>query len=153
MKDDIKKLLPDINNQRFEEIKKESPYAVLNLFASAVNDKYNKKITARVVETIKTIKTSTGEETDNPAFAFYLEAPIGKGYLYRLIEVQQVEKTLYPIKVTLFEKEPSVLGVFTNYTDFLSEMGKLFSTGFVSTIILNLIGQVDLYNESRQIEW
>lgn len=152
MKDDIKNLLPDLNDPNFEKSKKESPYSVLNLFAQAINEKYQKKITARVTETIKTVKSGLGDGADNPVFAFYLDAPIGQGYLYRLIEVQQLERSLYPIQVTLFENKPSDMGKFSEYMHFYNAMGKLFSTGFVSTIILNLIGQVELYKESRRDE-
>jgi hypothetical protein len=152
MKDDIIKILPDHASPHFEKTKKESPYSVLSTFAQAINEKYQNKITARVTETFRNLGTDSTVGYDNPLYSFYLHAPIGTGYLYRLLEIQQTTKELYPIHLKVFQNQTRDAGNFTNYTDFYSEMTKIFSTGFVSIIILNLIGQVELYKEMRKSE-
>lgn len=151
IKEDIKNILPDPNSSGYMNAKVQSPYAILLEFKTAINEKYNKKIVARVTESYKLINSETGEDKENIVFAFYLQAPIGKGYLYRLLEVEQIKNDLYPVKVKVFQKYTTSLGKakYEDYESFYTDLFKFFKSSFVSTLILNLLGQVDLYNEYR----
>jgi hypothetical protein len=159
IKNKIKSILPENTPETTRKLKQESPYGILLEFSEAVNEKYNNLITARVTESIKVSPTQNDSEKQNPVFAFYLQAPIGKGYLYRLLEVEQLTNGLYPVSVKIFQnrtvslennKRSKARGRFESYDEFYSALLNFFQTSFVSNLILNLIGQVELYNESRQ---
>lgn len=144
--EEIKRILPNSESAEFEEIKNKTPYGVLQDFAEAINETYKDKLSARIGETYRQVE----ESVQNPVFALYLQAPIGKGYLYRLLEIEQLTAEPYPVYAYVLQDIKGQLGEYKDYSTFYDGLLKFFKSNLVSTIILNMIGQVELYNESRK---
>jgi hypothetical protein len=144
-------ILPEESSQDYVNVKLELPHSVLIEYAEAINKKYTNKLKAFVTESsrIKTNKSNFDEYQENLAYAFSFEAAIGQGYLYRLIEVEQTGTSTYPVKVKVFRDHTSHLGTYKDYNSFYTAIVGFLDSGIVKTIILNLLAQVELYNESR----
>ena len=141
---EIKDLLPDPDKANYEEIKASYPYNILQKYASAIDEKYPQKLSGIIVE-------STDISNDKLlSYAFYILASIGNGYSYRLLELSPTTTEMYPLKVTVFDKIPQELSDNISTPKKLEEvLQKILKGAFVHTLILNLLAQVDLYNESR----
>lgn len=146
---DLNSILPDEGSSQFGS-KEQLPYGLLIEYADAINKKYKGKLKAFVTESSQ-IRTNVNNEdfTENLIFALSLEAAIGQGYLYRLIEVQQLRSTIFPVKVKVFRDHVSVLGTYKDFDSFYDGVIGFLDSGIVKTIIMNLLGMVDLYNETR----
>jgi hypothetical protein len=147
---DFNSLLPSQNSQDYKRVKEDSPYAMLIEYSKAFNEKYNGKIVATVTESFQ-LRSKPGslETKENLVLALYLQAAIGSGYLYRLLEIEQIKSEPFPVKVSVFQNSPSTLGTYKDYISFVNDIVKFLGSGFVKTLILNLLAQVELYNESR----
>jgi len=144
---DFNSLLPEETSQEFKRVIAESPYRLLIDYSNALNKKYKPKLKCIITESYQ-LRTSD-EIKENIVIALNLEAAIGKGYLYRLLEIEQLSGGIFPVQVKVFQNNPSDLGKFDSYSSFESAILKFLNSGFVKTLILNLLAQVDLYNESR----
>ena len=140
---DIKKLLPDPDRQEYESLKTEHPFNVLSKYGNAIGEKYSGKLNG--------IATESADITSERliSYAFYIVAAIGKGYSYRLLELTPTSIYTYPLKVTLFENYPQELKVVNNYLELENTINSIIQMGFTKTLFLNLLAQIDLYNESR----
>ena len=150
-------LLPNEDSADYKNAKNESPYFFLINYSKAINEKYKGKLKAVVTESFQT-RTKPGKDDvirENLIVALYFEAAIGKGYLYRLLEVEQTKSEPYPVVVNVFQNNPSKLGSFKDHHSFQKNMVDFLGSGFVKTLILNLLAQVELYNESRnqKFDW
>lgn len=154
---DFNKMLPNENSEEFEKAKKELPYQVLISYAEAINEKYKGKLKAFVTESslLKNVSNSNEVIKENLVMALSFEAAIGRGYLYRLIEIEQLKNAVFPVKVKVFSNHTSVLGTYKEYESFYPAIIKFLESSIVKTIILNLLAQVELYNESRsqRFDW
>ncbi len=147
---DLNSILPDEGSSQFGS-KEQLPYGLLIEYADAINKKYKGKLKAFVTESSQ-IRTNVNNEDfiENLIFALSLEAAIGQGYLYRLIEVQQLRSTIFPVKVKVFRDHVSVLGTYKDFDSFYDGIIGFLDSEIVKTIIMNLLGMVDLYNETRK---
>ncbi len=147
-KDEILNILPTPEGDEFAKVKEGNPYNIMLNFANAIDEKYTGKISA-------SITSSTSVSSDNSetrlSYSFYIKAPIGRGYFYRLFEVKPVKETPipYPVEVNLFEKGIRNLGKASTAEELNNMLLSIFKSGFVFTLIQNLLVQVDLYNENR----
>jgi hypothetical protein len=136
-------LLPDPSKDNYEKLKKEHPFNILAKYSKAINEKYPGKLNGIVTESADV----TGERLIN--YAFYIFAAIGKGYSYRLLEVVPTTGEMYPLKVILFERYPQELSQVNDYLELENLLHGIIKMGFTQTLLMNLVSQVDLYNESR----
>jgi len=148
---DLKSLMPTESSSDYERVKRESPYSFLIEYADTFNGVYSEKLMANVTQSyqIRT-KPGSGEIKENFVVVLYFQAPIGKGYLYRLLEIEQLKSEPYPVRVNVFQNNPSTLGTYKEYGTFYQDITTFLGSGFVQTLILNLLAQVDLYRESRE---
>ena len=144
-------LLPNEDSSEFRVAKKESPYGFLIEYAKAFNEKYTGKLKAVVTQSFQTRSKPVKNDVvkENLVVALYFEAAVGRGYLYRLLEIEQTKSEPYPVVVKVFQNSPGKLGVFKDHEAFQVRMLEFLGSGFVKTLILNLLAQVELYNESR----
>ncbi len=154
---DFNKMLPNENSEEFEKAKQELPYQILVSYAEAINEKYKGKLRAYVTESSLLKNTANSNEVikENLVMALSLEAAIGRGYLYRLLEIEQIKSSTFPVRVKVFSNHTSVLGTYKNFDAFYQPIIKFLESSIVKTIILNLLAQVELYNESRnqRFDW
>ena len=144
-KDEILEILPTPDSEIFKNLRENSPYNIMLEYSYAINEKYNKKISATVTESsIIEDKNSHGTELN---YAFYINAPIGRGYFYKLFEVKLEKDAQYPVSVKAFEKQTKNFGKAETADHFNSILIKIFKSRFTSNLILNLLVQVDFYNE------
>lgn len=147
---DFDSILPTEESNQLENAKKELPYGLLIEYADAINKKYNNKLTAYVTESTQIVSVLNNDNyKENLVFALSIEAAIGSGYLYRLLEVEQIRNTVFPVRVKVFRDHTSVLGTYKDYDSFYENIVSFLGSGIVKGIITNLLGMVDLYNESR----
>lgn len=145
-KEEIKSILPNGNSVKKVET---SPRQIMNLFADAIKEKYPNYFSAFITETGRLSETDNSSE--NLSYSFYLVAFIGKGYNYKLFEVVPKHyDSAYPVELILFQNNSKSMGEFKNEKVFSEELYNFFKTSFVDNVINNLMGQVDLYNESRE---
>lgn len=146
-KDEILNILPTPVGDEFAKIKDSSPYSIMLHYANAINEKYNGKLSATITE------SSMTESSDSSAtiisYAFYINAPIGRGYFYRLFEVIPEKEISYPVNIKLFKKNTQDFGKAVSAEEFNSKLLSIFKSGFTSTLLLNLLAQIDLYNENK----
>lgn len=146
-KEEIINILPTPEGEEFEKIKLSNPYNIMLSYTNAINEKYKGKISATITESSKI------DNTDNLktiiCYSFYVNAPIGRGYLYRLFEVTSNNNSTYPVEVILFEKNPQNIGTAESPEKFNDLLIGIFKLGFTSTLILNLLAQVELFNEEK----
>lgn len=140
---DIMSMLPDPDKDNYEQLKKEHPFNILSRYGVAISNKYPNKLDGIITETADV----SGNRMIN--YAFFIQAAIGSGYSYRLLEVTPTTVDMYPLKVTIFEKYPQDLPEVKNYTEFEHLLNDVIQRGFTQTLLMNLLAQVDLYNESR----
>lgn len=139
----IQDLLPDPNILTYNKLKSEYPFNILSRYAKAIGEKYPKKLEG-------IISASADATNENLiGYVFYILAAIGRGYSYRLLEVVQTTAEMYPLKVTLFEPNPQDLPLVSDYIAFENILNTIIRRGFTQTLLINLVAQVDLYNESR----
>lgn len=150
---DIKHVLPNVSEKKIDDHKGNTPYGILIELSKAVNEKYNKKLFANVVESYKLKKDGKGGDRENLVFAFYFIAPIAKGYLYRLLEIEQIAGSEFPVKLTVYENNPVSKGIFKQFDGFLEALSGFMQSSFVETLIINLMTQVELYEESRTLKY
>lgn len=144
-KEEIKNILPERSNIKKVET---SPRQIMNLFVDAIKEKYPNYFSAFVTETARI--SEKDKTTEILSYSFYLVAFIGKGYNYKLFEIIPKQKeSPYPIDLILFEKFPSNVGEFKDEKLFSEKLYDFFKSNFIENVINNLIGQVDLYRESR----
>ncbi|MBI9041964.1 hypothetical protein [Lutibacter sp.] len=144
-KEEIIKILPEGKNTSKVET---TPRQIMNLFVDAIKEKYPKYFNAFVTETAKIPEGDNSSET--LSYSFYLVAYIGKGYNYKLFEVvPKRSDSPYPIELILFERNPSNEGEFNNENEFSEKLCNFFKSSFFDNVINNLMGQVDLFRESR----
>lgn len=147
---DLNSILPNEGSPDFGDVRQAIPYGLLIDYAEAINKKYKGKLKAYVTESSQIKSNIKNEELiENLIFALSLEAAIGQGYLYRLIEIQQLRSTVFPVRVKVFRDHTSVLGTYKDYDSFYENVISFLDSGIVKSIIINLISMVDLYNESR----
>jgi len=146
-KEEILTILPNIQSVDYLKIKSDNPYSIMLQYVDAINEKYQEKLSATVIE--NTITTPSDSSQALICYSFYLSAKIGRGYLYRLFEVEPINKTEYPIKIKVFEKNPQDLCIANTPKDFDDMLLNIFKSEFTSTLILNLIAQIELHNENR----
>ncbi|MFW5872245.1 MAG: hypothetical protein ACOCUT_03985 [bacterium] len=141
---DLNNLLPDPNGDNYEKIKAEHPYNILLKYAHAIEAKYPTKLAG--------IVTESKDLTNNSilSYAFYITASIGTGYSYRLLELESTSGEIYPLSITIFEKHPQKLDVVSTPIELENALQGVLKSGFTHTLILNLLAQIDLYNESRK---
>lgn len=140
---DIKDLLPDPDSSTYDKLKLEHPYTILLRYARAIEDKYPGELEGVVTE--------AADVAGNKliGYAFYILAAIGNGYSYRLLEVESISGEMYPLEISVFEKHPRKLTEVNNHIELENTLQTVFKSGFVHTLILNLLAQVKFYNESR----
>ncbi len=148
---DFDKMLPSEDSDEFNKAKLELPYSILLAYADAINKRYKDKLSAYITESshIINISDSLDEIRENLVIALSFEAAIGRGYLYRLLEIEQLKTTSFPVQVKVFGNHTSLLGTYEDYDSFYPAIVKFLESGIVKNIILNLLAQVDLYRESR----
>lgn len=95
---DIMSMLPDPHKDNYEQLKKEHPFNILSRYGEAISYKYPNKLDGIITETADV----SGNRMIN--YAFFIQAAIGSGYSYRLLEVTPTTVDMYPLKVTIFEK-------------------------------------------------
>jgi hypothetical protein len=144
---DIINILPNPNNINYEQIKKEHPYNILLKFAHAITEKYPGKLEGIITE------SSDITQAKLLTYAFYLLAPIGKGYSYRLLELEPTNGEMYPLRILIFETNTQELAIVNSGDSLEKTLQDVFKMGFTQTLILNLLSQVDLYNENRNGRW
>lgn len=143
-KDEIKRILPNKSSVKPLE---STPREIMGLYAEAIKEKYSNSLSALVTETSR-VSTDGNEEL--LSYSFYLIAFIGKGYNYKLFEVvPRAIDTPYPVGLILFEKHPRNVGEFSGERSFSEELYDFFRSPFMANVVNNLIGQVELYRESR----
>lgn len=147
-KDEIKKILPNVGEKHMQELKFSLPFAILQKFADSIKEKYEGKLSAKVVDSFKLSPYYT-EEVYLPVISLYLIAPIDKGYYYRLISLQQLTNAPYPVTIHILEDWSGFKGKCENDTELESKLVEFFKSATAANIILNIIAQVDLYNEMR----
>jgi hypothetical protein len=140
---DIAGMLPDPNRDNYELLKKEHPFHILTRYGQAISQKYPGKLDGIITESADV----SGNRMIN--YAFYILASIGKGYSYRLLEVSPTTVDMYPLKVTLFGKHPQALPEVSSSQEFENLLNDIIRMGFTQTLLLNLVSQVELYQESR----
>jgi len=146
-KEEILSILPNEQSVAYSKIKSDNPYSRMLQYVDAINEKYKDKLSATVTE--NTITDPSNSSQTLICYSFYLSAQIGRGYLYRLFEVEPISNTDYPINIKVFEKNPQDYGVANTPKEFDNILLSIFKSGFTSTLILNLIAQIELYNENR----
>ena len=147
-KEEILNILPTPEGEEFAKIKKSNPYNIMLHYSNAINEKYKGKLSATITE------SSMTESSNNSAtvisYAFYINAPIGRGYFYRLFEITPEKNAPYPVEIKLFEKDTQDFGKAETSEEFNNKLLSIFKSGFTSTLLLNLLAQVDLYNENKK---
>jgi len=143
---DLKNLLPDPDKSNYEKIKAEHPYNILLKYAQAIEEKYPTKLSGVVTEA----NDVTSEKL--LSYAFYILAAIGNGYSYRLLELEPLSGEMYPLKITIFEKYPQPLTEVKSHDELEIALQKVLKSGFTHTLILNLLAQIELYNEHK-LSW
>jgi hypothetical protein len=138
-------LFPVPNQNDKERIKGEHPYTILSKFAEAIAKSYDEKLIGVVAET-------TDITSNNIlGYSFYLVAQIGKGYSYQLFELESSVGGVYPLKLTVFAKHSSsVMTDINNSTDLENALVKVFGFEFTKSLILQMLVQIDIYNESQK---
>lgn len=147
-KEEILNILPTPEGEEFKKIKENNPYSILLRYSDAINEKYKSKLSATITESSKIEKSDDSETL--PTYAFYISAPIGRGYFYKLFEVIPEKNAPYPVDIKLFGKQLQDFGKAENPEDYNKKILEIFKSNFVSDLILNLLAQVDLYNEKEQ---
>lgn len=151
MQNDILDILPTPEGEGYMKIKARNPHSILNKYAKAVKEKYKNKLSATITES----SIETHNSNSIISYSFYLTAPIGRGYFYKLIEITPVEKydkkavPPYPIAVKLFDRNQQNLGIVYSENELLAKLNLIFQTQFVTNLILNILAQVELYNENQ----
>jgi|GEM_PF-2660365 hypothetical protein len=140
----LKDLLPDPGNIDYEKIKAEHPYNILLKYAKVIEEKYPSKLSGIITESTDV----TSEKL--LSYAFYILAAIGNGYSYRLLELEPLTGNMYPLKITIFEKHPQHLAEVKTHFELEKVLQDVLRSGFTHTLILNLLAQIELYNESRK---
>lgn len=140
---DIKDLLPDPDSSTYEKLKLEHPYTILSKYARAIEDKYPGELAGVVTEAVDATRDKLF------GYALYILAHIGNGYSYRLLEVEPTSGSMYPLKITVFEKYPRNPTEVNDHVELENALQAIFRSGFVHALLLNLINQVKFYNESR----
>ncbi len=140
---DIKDLLPDPDSSTYEKLKLEHPYTILLKYARAIEEKYPGELAGVVTEAADV----TSEQL--LGYAFYILAAIGNGYSYRLLELEATSGSMYPLKISVFERHPRNLTEVSNHVELENALQSVFRSGFVHTLLLNLLAQVKFYKESR----
>lgn len=142
---DPKNLLPsaDGNYDKIKEVKSELPYSILLKYAKIVSEKYPSKLEGVVIETSGTSKEQL------LSYALYFLASIGKGFTFRLLEIEPLTNNIYPVKVRLANDYPKKYKKINNSTELEETLNEIYSNSYTHSLIYNLLAQVDLYNESR----
>jgi hypothetical protein len=142
--EEIKDLLPNPDNSSYEKIKTEHPYNILLKYAQAFDAKYPNKLGGVVTE-------ASGVNNETPvSFALYIVAAIGTGYSYRLLELTPLSANIYPLGVKVFEQSPHDLPQVESPLDLEKRLQEVLKSAFTQTLVLNLLAQIELYNESRK---
>jgi len=147
-KEEILNILPTPEGDAFAKIKESNPYNIMLHYANAINEKYKGKLSATITESSMT--ESSDSSTTLISYAFYINAPIGRGYFYRLFEIIPDKNSPYPVEIKLFEKQTLDLGKAETSQAFNTKLLSIFKSGFTSTLFLNLLAQVDLSNENKK---
>ncbi len=144
MHTDIQNILPDPSRDAYKKLKTQHPYNILSKYAKALGEKYPGKLEGIISE------SRDGISRGLIGYAFYIVAAIGRGYSYRLLEATPTTATMYPLRITLFEKHTHELPGVSDYLDFDNVLYEIFRAEFTQTLLVNLVIQVDGYNESRR---
>jgi hypothetical protein len=138
----IKNGLPSLQNQNGNvESEMENPYKILLDFAEAVTQKY-KPIYADVSE-ISTI--SSKSDKTSLGYVFYINAPIDRGYYYRLFEVIPQKEAFYPVKIKLFGDKSIDQGLAQSDEELQTIiLEKIFNSTFVKQLFSYIISNVNL---------
>lgn len=132
---DIKDLFPEPNGSaEYDKIKSELPRNILSKYAKAIDAKYSGKISASVID-IKKNENILG-------YAFYIDAEIGFGFSYRLLEVECSIQG-YPLEITFFKNEPQTEKNILDGSKLEEKLQLFFKEKFVRTLIFNLLAQVE----------
>ena len=140
---DIASLLPEQDGATYQKIKEEHPYHILSKYADVIGYKYSGKLSGVVTESVD------ANNQNLISCAFYILAEIGTGYSYRLLELLPSSGDNYPITVTIFEKTPQKFAEANTPLQLEEALQAVLKTGFVQSLILNLLAQIDIYRESR----
>ncbi len=120
-------------------------FELLYDFAEAINQKYKKELTANITE-------STFFEDEKKksflTYAFYLNAPLGRGYFYRLFAVDCSPENVYPAKITLFLQEPTEIGTAKNSDEFNELILSVFKNDEVQRMMQNILALVEKHNKN-----
>ena len=144
-------LLPNESSSEYKKAMKENPSLLLIEYANAFNKKYKGKVKAKVENYFERKTRARKNEviSEDLVIALYFEAAIARGYLYKLLEVVQVSRGEFPLKVIVFQNNPGTLGTYKDYNSYKDDMIKFLGSSFVKFLIVNLLAKVELYNESR----
>jgi hypothetical protein len=140
---DLMNLLPEPGKNNYEKLKAEHPYTILLKYAEVIEKKYPKKLSGIITEGTD----ATSEK--RLSYSFYLLATIGNGYSYRLLELEPLSVEMYPLNITVFEKNPQKSIEVKTHLELENVLQDVLRSGFTHTLILNLLAQIELYNESR----
>lgn len=139
----IEDLLPDPEGANYEKLKKENPYNILRKYAQIFEKKYPGKISGVITESTDAMNDRTIH------YAFYILASIGNGYSYRFLEIEPETGYMYPLNIKIFQNYPSDFKKVSSAEEFDYALREILSLSFTQNLILNLLAQVDLYNDSR----
>lgn len=152
-KDEIKSLLPKRNRNLDNDTKEKSPVRLLREYGDAIEESYPNYFNTKILTTsvINSESNKRTPEDEKLSYSFYLIANIGQGYYYKLLEVvpKKLEKP-YPIDLMFFERNQSKPELIKSQAIFHRKMKSYFRSSFFDNVVNNLMGQVDLYNESRK---
>ena len=143
--DELKDLLPNPEDDpRYTELKEKHPYYILHKYAKVFQEKYPSKLFGAVTESKDVVSENL------LSYALYVVANIGNGYSYRLLEVRPQSIEMYPLEITVFERKPKNLNNIEDAENFETVLQDIFKSDFTRNLVLNLLNQVELYNESRE---
>lgn len=141
---DLKTLLPDPSQINYEKIKAEHPYNILLKYAKVIEEKYPSQLSGEIQE------STDVTNSELLSYGFYILASIGNGYSYRLLDLEPISAEMYPLSITVFENHPQHLPKVESPLELENALQSVLKSGFTHTLILNLLAQIDLYNESRK---
>ncbi len=128
-------ILPDAKGNAFTQIEKDNPHSIMKDYANAINEKYKSKLLAKIVD------SDLSKSVVN--YEFYISAPIGRGYFYKLFETTSSISSPYPLKISFFAKETQFFQCET-VEEFNQQLLNIFKSQFTANLLLNLIAQVNL---------
>lgn len=142
---EIKDILPDPNKNVYEEVKRQHPHTILLKYARAIEEKYDQKLRGNVTS------SSDIDSEKLIIYSFYLIAEIGRGYSYRLLDIESIDKgKIYPLNISLIGQISSGQLVVNDPEELEVALIKIFENPFTQQLILNMLAQIDIYNASKE---